>query len=83
METTKTNKTDKISLKKKAGRPKSKPEPVAAGLPSEAELQRNAELLRAMPDNISAALAKARNKPAWCSDVRWRMELRRRAYRYY
>ena len=68
--------------KKKLGRPKSTPEPIANGLPDEETLQRNTEILRSMPDNIAAALAKARHKPNWCSDVRWRMELRRRAYRY-
>lgn len=42
----------------------------------------NAAILRTMPDNIAAALAKARSKPTWCSDIRWRMELNRRK-RYY
>lgn len=46
----------------------------------ERKLHKNAEILRMMPDNISDALAKARNKPIWCSDIRWRMELRRRQY---
>lgn len=38
----------------------------------------NAAIIRAMPDNIAEALAKARSKPIWCSDTRWRMELARR-----
>lgn len=76
------DKARSTNQKKKLGRPKSTPEPVASGLPDEETLQRNTEMLRAMPDNIAAALAKARHKPNWCSDVRWRMELRRRAYRY-
>lgn len=41
-------------------------------------LLKNAALLRMMPDNIGEALAAARTKPPWCSDVRWRMELSRR-----
>lgn len=47
-------------------------------LRKEQDLLRNAEILRMMPDNIADALAKARSKPIWCSDIRWRMELRRR-----
>lgn len=38
----------------------------------------NAAIIRAMPDNIAEALEKARSKPIWCSDTRWRMELARR-----
>lgn len=49
----------------------------------EKRILENAEILRTMPDNIGAALAKARSKPAWCSDIRWRMELRRRSRRYF
>lgn len=48
----------------------------------EDRLQRNLELIRSMPDNIGAALAKARTQPSWCSDRRWRMELCRRRHRY-
>ena len=44
----------------------------------EAERDRRAEIVRSMPNNIASALAAARTKPLWCSDVRWRMELRRR-----
>ena len=47
--------------------------------PEELELHRRTEIVRSMPDNIASALATARAKPAWCSDIRWRMELRRRA----
>lgn len=47
--------------------------------PEELELHRRTEIVRMMPDNIAAALAAARQKPIWCSDIRWRMELRRRA----
>jgi len=48
----------------------------------EQALLRNAEIVRSMPDNIADVLMKARVKPVWCSDIRWRMELRRRK-RYY
>ena len=43
---------------------------------------KNAAILRTMPDNIAEALANARAKPIWCSDVRWRMELNRRRNRH-
>ena len=43
---------------------------------------KNAAILRTMPDNIAEALANARAKPIWCSDVRWRMELSRRRNRH-
>lgn len=42
----------------------------------------NAAILRSMPDDIAGALAKAKAKPLWCSDVRWRMELARRRRKY-
>lgn len=48
----------------------------------EKEILYNAAILRMIPDNIAAALAKARTKPIWCSDIRWRMELSRRKRRY-
>ena len=67
--------------KKKTGKTKGK-----SGIPAlkdmtpeELELHRRTEIVRMMPDNIAAALASARQKPIWCSDIRWRMELRRRA----
>lgn len=43
---------------------------------------KNAAILRTMPDNIAEALANARTKPIWCSDIRWRMELNRRHNRH-
>lgn len=67
--------------KKKAEKPRNK-----SGIPAlkdmtpeELELHRRTEIVRMMPDNIASALAAARQKPVWCSDIRWRMELRRRA----
>jgi len=42
----------------------------------------NAAILRAMPDDIAGALMKAKTKPIWCSDVRWRMELSRRRRKF-
>jgi len=42
----------------------------------------DAVVIRSMPENISKALKKARSKPEWCSDARWRMELNRRRNRY-
>ena len=42
----------------------------------------NAAILRTMPDDIAGALAKARSKPIWCSEIRWKMELSRRRRRY-
>ena len=42
----------------------------------------NAAIVRAMPDNIAEALEKARSKPIWCSEIRWKMELSRRRRRY-
>ena len=49
--------------------------------PEEIDLHRRTEIVRMMPDDIASALAAARHKPIWCSDVRWRMELRRRELR--
>lgn len=49
---------------------------------SDKEYLANAAILRMIPDNIAEALAKARTKPIWCSDIRWRMELKRRTLNY-
>lgn len=67
------------SVKNKAPRPKTKKELQAE---EDKRILTNAAILRAMPDDIAGALAKARTKPIWCSDVRWRMELARRKNRY-
>ena len=71
--------TESGNGKNKAPRSKTKKE-----LQSEEDrrILTNAAILRAMPDDIAGALAKARTKPIWCSDVRWRMELARRKNRY-
>ena len=67
------------TCKSKRVKPKSGIPALKDMTPEELELHRRTEIVRMMPDNIAAALAAARRKPIWCSDIRWRMELARRA----
>lgn len=72
----KVNSTDTTSKKRK--KCNSGITPLKDMTPEELELHIRTEIIRTMPDNISEALSVARKKPAWCSDIRWRMELKRR-----
>ena len=58
---------------------KNDPQGIYEKISDERRLHELEEIARSMPDNIASALANARSKPAWCSETRWRMEMKRRA----